>query len=444
MKPAGVPGVAVGIIKGKQRFVEGFGVSSVDHPLKVDENTLFQIGSITKTFTATLAMLLVEQGKLALDTPVRRYLKDLKMKDPRATKDVTVKHLLTHTAGWFGDFFDDTGRGSDSLKLVVERMAKLPQVAPLGEIWSYNNAGFYLMGLVIETVTDKQFEQVMQELIFAPLEMDHSVFFAEDALPFRTAVGHFPDKKGPRVTRPWALPRNAHPAGGITCSVVDLLKWGEFSMGDGRTASGKRLLKKSSMNLMQTEHFKIGAVRDAIGLGWGINYRGDVKAIGHGGGTNGQLSQLMVIPEKRFALAFLTNSGGGAAVMQKGTDWALKNILNLPAQPKPEAKESPRALLREYSGTYRNPWIGISYKVQPENGKLRLTIEGWERMAERIKIFEVGPAPPPMQMAPAGDDKALVLDGPYANETFEFLRDRSGKVKYVRIGGRAYRKGPLG
>jgi CubicO group peptidase (beta-lactamase class C family) len=142
IKSGGVPGVAVGIIKGRQRFVEGFGVTSVDHPLKVDENTLFQIGSITKTFTATLVMILVEQGKLALDAPVRRYLKDLNMKDARAAKDVTIKHLLTHTAGWFGDYFDDTGRGPDAIKLAVQGMAKLPQVAPLGEIWSYNNASF--------------------------------------------------------------------------------------------------------------------------------------------------------------------------------------------------------------------------------------------------------------------------------------------------------------
>jgi hypothetical protein len=290
-------------------------------------------------------------------------------------------------------------------------------------------------------VTGKQFEEVMQELIFAPLRMDHSVFFAEDALPFRTAVGHFPDQKGPRVTRPWALPRNAHPAGGIVCSIVDLLKWAEFTMGDGRAATGKRVLKKSSMNLMRTEHFKIGWPRDAVGLSWGMSYRGNVKAIGHSGGTNGQLSRLEVVPEKQFAVAILTNSGSGAALTLNGVEWALENILHLPPLPKPEPKESSRSLLKEYSGNYLNPWIGISYKVQPGNGKLRLSVEGWERLAERVKIFEYGPAPPPMHMVPAGDDRALVVDGPYANETFEFLRDRSGKVKYLRIGGRAYRKG---
>src|SRR5690348_4018795 len=95
-----VPGFALGLLADGQEFVTGSGVTSVDNPLPVDGDTLFQIGSITKTFTATLAMRLVEAGKLDLDTPVCRYLPELRLKDPEVAASVTPRHLLTHTAGW--------------------------------------------------------------------------------------------------------------------------------------------------------------------------------------------------------------------------------------------------------------------------------------------------------------------------------------------------------
>jgi CubicO group peptidase (beta-lactamase class C family) len=100
-----VPGMVLGITSEGQDLVRGFGVTNIDHPLPVDEDTLFQIGSTTKTFTATAAMRLVEQGKLALDEPVRSYLPDFSMRDPAVTERATMRHLLTHTGGWQGTFF---------------------------------------------------------------------------------------------------------------------------------------------------------------------------------------------------------------------------------------------------------------------------------------------------------------------------------------------------
>ena len=150
-----VPGVAVGILHQGEETVTGFGVTNVDHPLPVDGDTLFQIGSTTKTVTGTTAMRLVEMGKLDLDAPVRTYLPRLRMVDPEAEASVTLRHLFTHTGGWLGDYFDDFGSGGDALQRMVEAMAALPQLAPLGEIWSYNNSGYYLAGRVIEIASGK-------------------------------------------------------------------------------------------------------------------------------------------------------------------------------------------------------------------------------------------------------------------------------------------------
>src|SRR5918992_4006083 len=142
MDEFGVPGVAVGLRHGEDEDYAGFGVTSVEHPLDVDGDTLFQIGSISKTFTATAAMSLVEQGRLDLDEPVRTYLPDLRLADAAAAAGATMRHLLSHTGGWVGDYFDTIGRGEDALAQMVERLDMLEEVTPLGETWSYNNAGF--------------------------------------------------------------------------------------------------------------------------------------------------------------------------------------------------------------------------------------------------------------------------------------------------------------
>src|SRR2546430_623690 len=109
-----VPGVALGLWHDGQEHMAGFGVTNVNHPLPVDADTLFQIGSTTKTVTATAAMRLVERGVLDLDAPVRTYLPDLRLADDDVAARVTLRHLFTHTAGWEGDVFDDTGAGDDA------------------------------------------------------------------------------------------------------------------------------------------------------------------------------------------------------------------------------------------------------------------------------------------------------------------------------------------
>jgi CubicO group peptidase (beta-lactamase class C family) len=111
----GTPGIVMGILHGDTRTVAAAGVTNIDHPLAVTENTLFQIGSITKTMTATVAMRLVEQGLLALDTPIRHYLPHFALQDETVAAQATLRHLFTHLGGWVGDYFENTGHGDDAL-----------------------------------------------------------------------------------------------------------------------------------------------------------------------------------------------------------------------------------------------------------------------------------------------------------------------------------------
>ncbi len=192
MERLGVPGVSIGLVYGDKEYVAGYGVTSVENPLPVTPDTFFQIGSTTKTMTATAIMRLVDLGQLELDAPVRRYIPDLTLKDENVAANVTVKHLLTHTAGWTGDYFQDTGTGDDALEKYVTKMAEAAQLSPLGELWSYNNAAFNLAGRVIEAVTGKSYETSLKELLLDPLGMTHSFFFA--AVPHHSHIAYFGDK----------------------------------------------------------------------------------------------------------------------------------------------------------------------------------------------------------------------------------------------------------
>ena len=125
-----IPGVAVGVLAGDQESAVGFGVTSVENPLPITADTLFQIGSITKTFVATAIMRLVENDKLDLDAPVRSWLPGLSLFDDGVAQQVTLRHLLTHTGGWVGDYFNDFGSGDDALARMVAEVAELPQLAP--------------------------------------------------------------------------------------------------------------------------------------------------------------------------------------------------------------------------------------------------------------------------------------------------------------------------
>jgi hypothetical protein len=139
MAAYGIPGVAAGVQYGGRQYLKGYGITNVDYPQAVDPDTVFEVGSTTKTFTGTTVMRLVEQGKLDLDARVRRYLPDFRTSDPAVAERVTLRQLLNHTPGWLGEDLHDTGRGEDALAKYVAGIVRLPQLTPPGEVFAYNN-----------------------------------------------------------------------------------------------------------------------------------------------------------------------------------------------------------------------------------------------------------------------------------------------------------------
>lgn len=206
-REARVPGVSAGIFhEGKETLLTA-GVSSVDTGTPVDDDTLFMIGSTSKTFAAAAALVLVEDGVLELDQPVVEYLPDLRLADPLARKTVTLRHLLTHSSGFLGDIEVGTGWGDDALARAVQRFDELPQVFPVGEVFSYCNAGFLLVGRVAEAVSGTAYEELVRTRLLEPLGMTDSFFQPWEVLTRRHAVGHALREDGPAVAHTVGLAR---------------------------------------------------------------------------------------------------------------------------------------------------------------------------------------------------------------------------------------------
>ncbi len=434
MKAFQVPGLALGIIQDGQWFAEGFGVTSISNPLPVTTDTTFQIGSTSKTVTATVIMMLAEQGKLELDAPVKTYLPNLELSDSDVAARVTVWHLLNHTAGWAGDLFVNTGDGEDALELYVQKMRDLPQLTPLGEVWHYNNAAFGLAGRVVEAVTGKTFEAVAREYVLEPLGMTHSSYFPSDAMLERFAVGHFVDEHGEvQVSQPWALARNTSSVGRINSSVIDQLKYAQFHLGDGMTANGKRLLSSESMIEMQTPTVK-GANGAMHAVSWFVHDLAGTKLVRHGGATNGQMSEFYLAPDRNFAWTILTNAEKGRALNAEMIGFIHQHILGL-QNPEPEHLTLTAAELEPFLGAYRDTNFGtvIEFKLEADN-LIRHVIPGNYSGVTSI----VTPPPPDAKCTFIPGDRVLVLEGDGKGNKLEFLRDPSGKVGYLRSGGRLY------
>jgi CubicO group peptidase (beta-lactamase class C family) len=417
MEETQAPGVAVGLLHEGEEHVAGFGVTSLENPLEVAPETLFQIGSITKTFTGTAAMRLVERGELDLDVPVRTYLPEMKLSDEDVAARVTMRHLLTHTGGWIGDYFDDLGSGEDALARICGSLSGLPQLTPLGEVWSYNNSGFYLAGRVLEVVTGKPYEHAVQELVLDPLGLEHTLFFAEDVMTRRFAVGH---DRNNEVSRPWAIGRAHHPAGGLASTVGDLLRYARFHLGDG-----DGVLTRASLDEMQRIQVDVGSIFEYVGITWAMSDCTGARIVGHGGGTNGQISLFFLAPEHDFAFAVLTNQQRGNEVTVPARAAALQAIGAAEREREPVDVDAD-----EYLGAYTSPLFDV--ELRREDGRLRLVTTSKGGFPK--KDSPPMPSPPPVTVAFYAPDRLFVTEGPTGEA--EFLRAPDGTISWFRVGGR--------
>src|SRR3954452_20311867 len=164
-----VPGASLGIVLGDESLELAAGIVNVETGVATTPDTLFQIGSITKVYTATMVMQLIDEGKVSLDEPVATYVPELTLADAEAARAITVRQLLTHTSGIDGDLFEDYGRGDDCVERYVASFGALAQMAPPGSFFSYFNSGLLLAGRMIEKIDGVGFDQALTTRVLQPI-----------------------------------------------------------------------------------------------------------------------------------------------------------------------------------------------------------------------------------------------------------------------------------
>ena len=430
MREMRVPGVAVGLLHDGIEETFCFGVTSVENPLAVDSNTLFQIGSITKTFTATLLMQLVSQGRLDINAPIRSVLPDFQLQDEDVAGRATPRHVLTHTGGWVGDEFLDTGDGDNALQLYVKNMRRLPQIAPLGELFSYCNSGFSVGGRIVEVLTGKTFECAAYERLIEPLGMARSFLAPAEVMTYRFAVGHnspFSDSEAITVLRPWPLARAANSAGGLSSTVVDMLKYARLHLG----LLGNDVLDAHQRAAMQEPWGPGGDMADAIGAAWMLNGPADRRVVGHGGSTNGQQATLQLAPSRSFAVVVLTNGSRGGDLNGRIAAWALEKYVGI-SQPKPITYRISPEKLTEFVGHYDQ--VLNSIELDAADGGL--VVQMRSKGGFPTKNSPPRPPTPPARFEFFAEDRILGLEPRYAGSRGDFLRGPDGRIHWLRLGGR--------
>jgi CubicO group peptidase (beta-lactamase class C family) len=435
-----IAGASLAVMLGDDVREAASGVVNIDTRVEATPDAVFQIGSITKVYTTTLIMQLVDAGRIDLDAPARTYLPELRLGDASATEIITVRHLLTHTSGVDGDFFDDFGRGDDCVERYVAACERLPSLFAPGAMWSYCNAGFVVLGRIVERFTRSTWDRALRTRLLDPAGLHATVTLPEEALMFRAAAGHFLDPSLSITRAPrWDMPRSQGPAGSNVCATVrDLLAFARLHMDGGKTADGTQILSPTAVREMQEPQATLppqpGATADHWGLGWMLFDWSGRRVVGHDGGTIGQQSSLRVLPDERFAVALLTNtSPSGGALAELVMSWLFKEMfdIDVPPAPQPPA-QAPQVDYALYAGVFEK--LGARTTLEVSDGALYATAANTGPL--------LVPDMPPAHLYPV--DASLFLEaapfpGYFAPVTFSDF-DSEGRPRYMFTGSRVSRR----
>jgi len=421
-----IPGLTVAVVKeDRVVFLKGYGVREAGRPEKVDGQTLFGIGSATKSFTAAAVGLLVDEKKMGWDDPVTKHLPDFQLHDAGLTSQVTLRDLLSHRTGLpraNGTLLSTYGRAE-----TARRMRHLKPAAGLRSQFTYNNQMYLVAGLALEAAAKTGWDDFVRQRLFGPLGMtaSNTSVTALERLP-NVARPHA--KIGGEVRRlPFDNNDSIAPAGAINSNAAEMASWVRLFLNKG-AFEGKQVLSPQIVRALQSQQtvIQVGPLSERLfpsthfqgyGMGWFVrDYRGR-KVVEHGGNVDGMTAQIGMLPEERLGVVILSNMNNTpfpAALMYRifdaflgdpegQTDLSaeyLKLVGDAEAQARAREKEfvekratgtRPGLPLESYAGTYVNELYGEA-SVTLEDGKLRLrfneaaqgALEHWENDTFRI------------------------------------------------------------
>lgn len=403
----GIPGMSVGIVKdGEIVFSKGYGVLEIGLPEKPDGNTLYAIASNSKAFTSAIIAMLVQEGKLNWDDKVQKYLPWFELYDSFVSRETTIKDLLCHRVG-LGTFSGDViwYKSDLSSEEIIKRLKYLPNRFDFRDGFGYSNVMYITAGEIIKNVTWKTWGQNVQERILDPIKMDRTIY----SLKMLSTKGNFATphafEENKNIPIPYENWEEVGALGGIISSVNDMGKWMIFNMNNGITGSDT-LLTPASRNIIwkmhntyHVDHTKPNEFSThfkGYGLGWGLeDFHGKMK-VSHGGGYDGMISSVTMIPDEKLGVVVLTN--GMNAPTTAVTNYVLNAFMGLEEKDwsaemleknkkrqledtriserieKRVAGTKPSLDIEKYTGTYFAPVYG-KIEVNFENDNLRLNFE---------------------------------------------------------------------
>ena len=307
-----IPGLAISIVHNDEIvYTQGYGVTGPEG-LPVTPQTPFILGSTSKSFTALAVMQLVEAGDIELDATVETYLPWFTMADPEKARLITVRHLLTHSSGLSGPVSDkdlvNPDVNEDALETHIRELVDYDLARPAGEGYEYNNAGYDILGLIVQTVSGETFEDYIEKYIYSPLEMTTSYASKEEADANGLAVGHTYFFGRPRVANA-PYPRRKLPSGFLIASAEDLGHYLIAQLNEGRYEEAQILSPENVALLHQpaVETFDKGV---SYAFGWRIHLVEGESFVWHGGDTSSYHSNMVFSPTLGWGVAIVMNVAG--------------------------------------------------------------------------------------------------------------------------------------
>ncbi len=312
------PGAAIAVVKDSTIvYMKGFGVRELGKPDSVDENTVFRIASVSKCFASFLTGVLVQENRLAWDDPVIRYVPTFSLSSPEETPKLTVRHVLSHSTGLPFHSYTNLVEDGHTLQEMLDRLKEVPLSAKVGEMYSYQNVAYSLVGEAIRGATGKSYEGWMIEKVFGPLDMKNaSIDYAGIMMNPNVATPHLSQRTGWRKTKITDTYYNVSPAGGINASISDMAKWMVALLGNRPDVIRKQTLdtlftptiKAPSKNRNYGRRHRLSD--SYYGLGWRILHYPDDTLVYHGGYVSGFRSEVAVNQKEKIAICILANAPG--------------------------------------------------------------------------------------------------------------------------------------
>jgi CubicO group peptidase (beta-lactamase class C family) len=376
-----------------------------------------------------------------LDVPVRTYLPEFRIGDEASAAVITTRQLLNHTSGFEGDIFTDTGVGDDAVEKYLGVLHDVPQLFPVGELFSYNNAGYCVLGRLVEVLREKPYDECLREHLFAPLGLTHAATSPYDAIMFRAAMGHVELEPGAgfHPAPVWALARSNAPAGAmLAMRPRDLITFAEMHLNDGKATDGTAVLAPGTaarMHAREVDLPYLGVMGDSWGLGFERFDTSNGEIIGHDGSTIGQNAFMRMVPEAGVVVVLLTNGGDTLSLYHDVVGHVIGELTGTELPPLPAPPESAeRVDASRYVGTYSSEVADIVV-TQDDDGRI------WLEQVPKGLFEELGEQPERRELMHYRGDSLINVEPMHGiHIPHAFLGDDGdGHALYLHI-GRAVRR----